>query len=136
MTNKVYKTAMGKVVDMGALMLQNEQVRAVGNMKVNARGDVIDSANRVIDRKTNQSNRQYRRQTTGPAPTNTVQARRQQAAADNLAQEAKLKEQFPDLPQDDPEDEPIQQATPAATEPTASGMAGAMARAKAAKKPR
>ena len=131
MTKKVYRTAQGRMVDLGALQLKNEHVRAVGNMKVNARGDVIDSANRVIDRKTNQTNRQYRRQTTGPAPTNTVQARRQQAAADNLAQEAKLKEQFPDLPQDDLEDEPAP-----ATEPAASGMAGAMARAKAAKKPR
>jgi len=29
MTRKQYRTAMGKVVDMGALMLQNENTRAV-----------------------------------------------------------------------------------------------------------
>jgi hypothetical protein len=51
MTNKVYRTAMGKPVDIGALLLQNETVRAVGNMSVNARGDVIDSRNKVIDSK-------------------------------------------------------------------------------------
>jgi hypothetical protein len=44
----VYKTAMGKTVDMGSLMAKNERVRAVGNGKMNARGDTIDSAGKVI----------------------------------------------------------------------------------------
>jgi hypothetical protein len=35
MTKSLYKTAQGKSIDMGALRLQNEKVRAVGNMKVN-----------------------------------------------------------------------------------------------------
>lgn len=64
MTNKVYKSAMGKKVDMGALMLQNEQVRAVGNMGVNAKGDVVDGSNQVIDQRNRQIQRQYNRQTT------------------------------------------------------------------------
>lgn len=62
MTTKQYRTAMGKTVDMGALMLQNENARAVGNMAVNARGDRLDSHNRVIDRKTKQAQRQYQKQ--------------------------------------------------------------------------
>jgi hypothetical protein len=62
MTTKQYRTAMGKTVDMGALMLQNESARAVGNMHVNARGDRLDSNNRVIDRKTKQAQRQYQKQ--------------------------------------------------------------------------
>ena len=48
MTQKTYRTAQGKVVDLGAMMVQNENVRAVGNMKANARGDIIDSKNQVI----------------------------------------------------------------------------------------
>ena len=48
---------------MGALRLQNEKVRAVGNMKVNARGDVIDDSNRVIATKPEQVNKQYKKQT-------------------------------------------------------------------------
>ena len=64
MTNKIYKTAQGKVVDMGALILQNESIRAVGNMNVNARGDLLDSADDVIDSKNNQIRRQNDRQTT------------------------------------------------------------------------
>ena len=66
MTNKTYKTAMGKTVDMSSLRLQNETVRAVGNMKVNARGDLVDDMNRVISKKTDQVNQQYQKQVTNP----------------------------------------------------------------------
>jgi hypothetical protein len=64
MTSKIYKSAQGKAVDMGRLQLQNEGVRAVGNMKVNARGDMIDDMNRVISSKSEQVNKQYKTQTT------------------------------------------------------------------------
>lgn len=67
MTRKIYKTAQGKTVDMGALILQNEQVRAVGNMGVNAAGDMIDSNNQVINQRNRQVQRQYNKQTD---PTN------------------------------------------------------------------
>lgn len=82
MTRKVYKSAMGKEVDLGALLLQNENVRAVGNMNVNARGDLLDSANKVIDQKNRQTQRQYKRTTNvsaTPVHTNTLSAK--QAAA-------------------------------------------------------
>lgn len=63
MTQKVYKTAQGKTVDMGSLILKNEKVRAVGNMNVNARGDQVDDLNRVIQTRNEQVNAQYNRQT-------------------------------------------------------------------------
>lgn len=44
----IYRTAQGKPLDMSALSSRNEKVRAVGNMKVNARGDTIDSHGRVL----------------------------------------------------------------------------------------
>ena len=44
----IQRTAMGRSVDMAALVTQNEKTRAVGNMGVNARGDVLDSNNRVV----------------------------------------------------------------------------------------
>jgi hypothetical protein len=62
MTSKVYKTAQGKTVDMGRLALQNENVRAVGNMKVNARGDMVDDMNRIVSTKTEQVQKQYNHQ--------------------------------------------------------------------------
>ena len=84
MSKKIYKTAMGKTVDMGSLILQNEHVRAVGNMGVNARGDLLDSADRVIDQKNQQVQRQYNRQTRTnvqerPLHTSTREARAAQA---------------------------------------------------------
>jgi len=38
---KLYRTANGKMIDMDRLMLQNERAPAVGNTRVNARGDEI-----------------------------------------------------------------------------------------------
>lgn len=63
MTRKVYRTAQGKMIDLGALQLQNETVRAVGNMGVNARGDLVDNKNRPISSKNQQVARQYNKQT-------------------------------------------------------------------------
>ena len=63
MTRKTYRTAQGKMVDLGALQLQNENVRAVGNMSVNARGDLVDGMNRPISSKNQQVAKQYNKQT-------------------------------------------------------------------------
>jgi len=87
MTRKVYKSAMGKAVDLGSLILQNESTRAVGNMNVNARGDRLDGNNRVIDQKNRQVQRQYRRTTNvsdaAPVQTSNISAKR---AAQNISE--------------------------------------------------
>ena len=54
-----HKSAMGKSVDMATLVAKNEKVRAVGNMKVNARGDTIDSMGRVTRPVTEKVNSAY-----------------------------------------------------------------------------
>ncbi len=51
MTSKIYRTAQGKIVDLGALQVQNEHVRAVGNMNVNARGDMVGSGGQIVKTK-------------------------------------------------------------------------------------
>lgn len=56
-----YRTAQGKIVDMAALAAKNERVRAVGNMKVNARGDSIDSQGKVIVPVTQKVGERYQR---------------------------------------------------------------------------
>ena len=66
MTKEVYRSANGKTIDMGALRLQNERVRAVGNMRVNARGDEINDNNEVIRTRNEQVNKQYQGQTRAP----------------------------------------------------------------------
>jgi hypothetical protein len=79
MTSKVYKSAQGRSVDLGTIMLQNEHVRAVGNMNVNARGDKLDSNNQVIDTKPRQIQRQTARTTNvsaDPVQASSTRARK------------------------------------------------------------
>ncbi len=115
MTSKVYKTARGRTVDLGALILQNETVRAVGNMNVNARGDVLDSADRVIDRKANQIRRQNERTTRAEAQAREVHTSNKQA-----------RRTVEDIT---PQVKPTVLDTPPA-EPAAPGLAGALARSR------
>ena len=125
MTNKMYKTAQGQTVDIGALILQNENVRAVGNMNENARGDLIDGNNQVIDQKNRQVQRQYKRQTqenlTPPPkqPTNTVEAKKMRV-------EQQKQETLKGLDIDELIDEPA----PVSEDVPASGLEAAMARAR------
>jgi hypothetical protein len=89
MTSKVFRTAQGKSVDLGTIMLQNEHVRAVGNMNVNARGDKLDHNNHVIETKPRQIQRQNSRTTNvsaDPVQTSATKAnkvRREKSRADS-----------------------------------------------------
>jgi hypothetical protein len=58
MGNKV-KTAGGKIIDIDNLRLQNEKVIAVGNMKVNARGDQLGKGGEIIASKSQVMAQQY-----------------------------------------------------------------------------
>jgi hypothetical protein len=62
MTKDIYKSSRGKSVDMGALRLKNEKERAVGNMKVNARGDAVDDKNVPVQSRPQQVHKQYQQQ--------------------------------------------------------------------------
>jgi len=118
MTRKIYRTAQGKMVDLGALQLQNETVRAVGNMGVNARGDLIDSQNRSIDSRSQQVSKQYRKQTSNVTNSSVIKKKPDQAS--------------PAVPNN----LPITTATQAeatTTETAGSGLAAAIARARQVK---
>ena len=54
-----YRSAKGKVIDMSSLSSVNENVRAVGNMGVNARGDTLDAHNNVVKQHTSRVNEGY-----------------------------------------------------------------------------
>lgn len=45
---KIYRTAQGRSLDMEAIRLQNELVPALGNMRVNARGDQLGPGGKII----------------------------------------------------------------------------------------
>lgn len=96
MTRKTYRTAQGRHIDLGALQLRNENIRAVGNMNVNARGDLIDSWNQPIESRNQAVKKTYDNQvsrvrdesvfqkTSAPAPVRTNKP------AENLATELPL----------------------------------------------
>lgn len=46
-----YKTMQGKEIDMDKLAMKNELVPAVGNMRVNARGDQIGNGGKVVKKR-------------------------------------------------------------------------------------
>lgn len=124
MTKKTYRTAQGKVVDLGSIILQNETTRAVGNMGVNARGDLVDSSNRSVKSRTQQVSRQYRRQVTNVSDEPVKTSRRAQA----------------DQPPAVTAPEPVAQAGPAPVAepvspaaPDSGGLAAAIARARSIK---
>ena len=126
MTKKVYRTAQGRIVDLGVLEAQNEHVRAVGNMKVNARGDKLDANGNIISTRSQQVNRNLGRATNtaaGSIPASSRAQRETDAAAIRAAEQEKiekaraqrqaLREQGIDPPVEQP----------------AAGLASAMARA-------
>jgi hypothetical protein len=126
MSKKIYRTAQGRIVDFGALQAQNEQVRAVGNMQVNARGDKLDADGNIISTRAQQVNRNLNRTTNAvpePIPTSTQAQKNAEVAAIRAADQEKLEQarlQCQALR--------AQGAVPQIEEPT-TGLAAAMARA-------
>lgn len=45
---KIYRSAMGRQIDVDHILLRNEDVIAVGNMKVNGRGDELGPGGKVV----------------------------------------------------------------------------------------
>jgi hypothetical protein len=48
---QVYRSMQGKEVDMNKLVMQNEMTVAVGNVKVNARGDELGPGGKIIKKR-------------------------------------------------------------------------------------
>ena len=124
MTRKVYRSAQGKVVDLGALQLQNENIRAVGNMGVNARGDLVDGWNRPIDSRNQQVARQYGRQASNVIDEPVLTKAPEVKAKEKTAK--KIKVQAPTPPEDFDDD--FVKATVA--QQPAGGLAAAIAKAR------
>lgn len=144
---KTYKTAMGKTVDMSAMILANEKTRAVGNMKVNARGDIIDSNNNIVKTKQQQLAEQYSTQTKRQnRPSNVQRPQEDRTPVETKPAAAKVvetKAPVPELvqePVDFPEDvmeddvEVVKESVESTKPVKSSGLAAAIARTKETKK--
>lgn len=115
MTSKIYKSAQGTPVDLGVLMLQNEHVRAVGNMKVNARGDKINSLNQVVETKPQQIQKQNDRSTTSMSTnrvhSSSTKSRQAQPSVQELDPDP-IVEELEDIPGIDEPEVVVQQPEP------------------------
>lgn len=129
MTQRTYRTAQGKVVDLGALQLKNENVRAVGNMSVNARGELIDSSNQPIASRNEQVNRQYKKQTnvSDDAVVSSKKSRADTPAAPQPTVQA-VEPVFPEETQNT-----VDAVDTAVSEEPVNGLAAAIARARQVK---
>ena len=73
---KIYRSAQGKQIDVDLLRLQNEEVIAVGNMKVNARGDELGPGGVVVKTR-NQAMDEYYESNAVYTKENVAEAERQ-----------------------------------------------------------
>lgn len=78
---RVYTTANGKRVNIDAIIAQNESTIAVGNMKVNARGDQLGPGGKVENTRDKVMNEHYKLNTP-MAIDEPPQPRRREAAKD------------------------------------------------------
>jgi len=86
MANKNYRSANNRTVDMDTLRLKNEEVRAVGNMGVNARGDRLDNENKTVDSRNRRIGRQYKKQTNvvdAPVASSIREAKQSEVVTDD-----------------------------------------------------
>lgn len=107
--SRIYTTAMGKSIDMASLRAKNETVRAVGNMSVNSRGDMIDGNDQVIQDSNKRANMRYNRISTnlGAQPRGAQTAKsdvKTPAATENVKAELSSVEQqeFDEFNEPDP----------------------------------
>ena len=57
---KTFRSANGKQIDFDRIRLQNEDVIAVGNMRVNARGDELGPGGKVVKTRNERMNENYK----------------------------------------------------------------------------
>jgi hypothetical protein len=111
---KIYKTMRGKVVDMDLLQQRNELTPAVGNARVNARGDELGAGGKIIRKKEDLMKEYYEnsnrvpdepmtRTVTKPTvkePDSTVKTnkttRAQKKVAEGIAEDPKMADEFGD----------------------------------------
>ena len=82
---RMYRTMQGRMVDIEKLRSANESVQAVGNMNVNARGDVLGSSGQVVTPKAEVIKKYYEQPkgkvSEGPASTKQKPAQQPQVEA-------------------------------------------------------
>ena len=136
MSKKVYRTSQGKTIDLGALQLQNETTRAVGNMGVNARGDKVSPQNKVTESRNSSVNRTYKKQTkTNVIDDVVVESKRsgkkQKSKPEPVVEQEVLQEE--EVLHEETEELVVEEKAKITEPKSIGGLAGAIAKAKQVK---
>src|SRR6056297_4092773 len=76
---KTYRTMQGKMIDMDLLRKRNELTPAVGNAKVNARGDELGAGGKIVRKREDIVNEYYKN--TNAVPNESTPKTRPESAA-------------------------------------------------------
>lgn len=121
---RAYRSAQGKSIDMDRMKLVNEKTIAVGNMKVNARGDQLGAGGQVVQTRNQVADQQYRVNSSATHQQRVAEVRQTQiqAGAANAQGQATVTPVVPDV---DPSgvsfDPPDVDQVPVSTEPQMRG---------------
>ena len=132
---KKYKTANGKLVDLDGLRLKNEDTIAVGNMRINARGDELGPGGQVVKTRNERMNENYKLHTMVPkddaVPTSSKpKPKPQQKAAEKIVEEIMADEPAKEPEKTEPAVEKEIKTTPADPPKVRGAMAAALAGSK------
>ena len=94
---KIYKTTQGKAVDIDTLRLQNEKTIAVGNMKVNARGDQLGPGGQVVQGRNQAMDQRYKLHNPIATEQNSYNAQQNQLRQGASVGAGKAVESIPDV---------------------------------------
>lgn len=130
---KIYRTAQGRQLDIEKLRLQNESVPAIGNMRVNARGDQLGPGGKVVKSREQMLDDHYKtnvsKRTSNPAadeiPTKGGKAQKVETFAPGKIEPDPVVP-APTVMEDDFEDPPM----PANEKALKGGLARAMAKSR------
>lgn len=84
---KIYTTANGKHIDLDLLISRNELTPAVGNARVNARGDELGPGGKII-RKKEDVLKDYYEKSSPPKAENVVRSEKVDPNTNSVANEA------------------------------------------------
>lgn len=130
---RIYTTAQGKQVDIESLRIANEESIAVGNMKVNARGDKLGAGGKVIETRPQTQDQYYKLNT--PTPVEINQSEQEQIVRHQVRSGARMSQGVP-IAEPGPapvvESAPEEIITPATPEDPVPGLRGSLAASLAA----
>lgn len=102
MTRRIYTTAQGKQVDIESLRIANEESIAVGNMKVNARGDKLGAGGKVAETRNQTQDQYYKLSTQMPQEISIEETqkivRQQVRSGARMTQGVPIADPIPDQP--------------------------------------